>query len=90
MNFLEFLVQVFKIISIDVILGFIIWLMYKYIDLKYFSTFEITTLKRENNYLKEQNKKFNGTSTFFDEEDKIWFHVYQVYQDKEKMFLPRI
>ena len=71
MNFLEFLVQIFKIISLDIIAGFIIWFIYKFIDLKYFSDLEITKLKIENNYLKEENKKINGTSTFFDKEDNL-------------------
>lgn len=71
MNILEFFVQILKIISFDCLFGFIIWTLYKYIDFKYFSSLEIETLKEENKYLKQENKKINGTSTFFDEEDKI-------------------
>lgn len=71
MNFFEFLIHIFKIISLDVISGFIIWFIYKYFDLKYFSSFEISLLKRENEYLKEENKKLNGTSTFYEEDDKL-------------------
>ena len=71
MNFLEFLIELLRLLSLDILLSFIIWIVYKYVDLKYFSTFEITTLNEENKYLKNENKKFNGTSTFFDEGDKI-------------------
>ena len=58
---------VFIILSItfNIILGFIGWILYKYIDFKYFSELEIIALKEENKYLKEENKKVNGTSTDF-------------------------
>lgn len=69
MNFLEFLVKLLTIISLDILLGFLIWILYKYIDLKYFSTLDITLLKEENEYLKKENKKINGTSTNFWKED---------------------
>ena len=69
MNFLEFLVRLLTIISLDILLGFLIWILYKYIDLKYFSTLDITLLKEENEYLKKENKKINGTSTNFWKED---------------------
>ena len=90
MNFLEFLIQIFKIISIDVISGFIIWFIYKFIDLKYFSELEITKLKIENDYLKEENKKLNGTSTFIDKDDNLWFRVFQDCQEWVKMFMLHI
>lgn len=71
MNFLEFLVQLLTIISVDILVGFCIWLLYKYIDLKYFSTLDITLLREENEYLKKENKKLSGTSTnFWNEDDK--------------------
>lgn len=72
MSFLEFLIKFLTLVSFDVLIGFLIWIFYKYMDLKYFSSFEITTLKEENEYLKKENKKINGTSTnFWDKEDKI-------------------
>lgn len=71
MNFLEFLINLLRLISFDVLVGFSIWLLYKYIDLKYFSNFEINILKEENTYLKNENKKVNGTSTFYNKEDKL-------------------
>ena len=72
MNFLEFLIKLLGLISFDILFGFIIWILYKYIDYKYFSSLEITILKEENEYLKNENKKINGTSTkFWDKEDKI-------------------
>lgn len=71
MNFLEFLIKLLGLISLDAIFGFLVFILYKYIDLKYFSTFEITILKQENEYLKKENRKFSGTSTFYDEEDKL-------------------
>ena len=71
MIFFELLIRFLWLVSFDVLVGFVIWTFYKYVDLKYFSTLEITILKEENKYLKEQNKNFNGTSTFFDKEDKF-------------------
>ena len=65
----KFLVKLLTIISLDILLGFLIWILYKYIDLKYFSTLDITLLKEENEYLKKENKKINGTSTNFWKED---------------------
>ena len=72
MSFLEFLIKLLGLISFDILIGFLIYIFYKYIDLKYFSTFEITTLKEENAYLKNENKKMNGTSTnFWDKGDNL-------------------
>lgn len=65
MNGLEFLINLLWIISIDLIVGFIVFMIYKYVDLKYFSNFEINMLKEENKYLKEENQKIKGTSTFW-------------------------
>lgn len=65
MNFLGFILGLLILLSFDILLGFLIWTLYKYIDYKYFSTLEITTLREENKYLKQENKKINGTSTDF-------------------------
>lgn len=65
MMFFQLLLNYLILISTDVFVGFIIWIIYKYIDLKYFSSFEITTLKEENKYLRNENQKINGTSTNF-------------------------
>lgn len=65
MNGLEFIINLLWIISIDLILIFILFTIYRYIDYKYFSKLEIEQLKAENKYLKEENKKINGTSTNF-------------------------
>ena len=65
MNGLSFLFGLLCLISIDVVIGFILFIIYKYLDLKYFSNLEIEQLKTENKYLKEENKKINGTSTNF-------------------------
>ena len=71
MNFLEFLIKLLGLASFDILVGFLIWVLYKYVDYKYFSTLEITTLRQENDYLKRENRKINGTSTFFDEGDEL-------------------
>lgn len=72
MNFLEFLIKLLWLVSFDVLIGFLIWTLYKYIDYKYFSQLEISTLKEENNYLKQENRKIQGISTnFWQKEDKI-------------------
>ena len=71
MNLLEFLIELLKVISFDCLFGFLIWILYKYIDSKYLSQFDITTLRQENEFLKQQNKSLNGTSTFYDEDDKL-------------------
>ena len=72
MTFSVFIIKFLWLLSFDAIMGFLIWLLYKYIDLKYFSTFEISVLKEENNYLKNENQKINGTSTnFWNKGDKI-------------------
>lgn len=53
MNCLSFFFGLLCLISIDVVIGFILFIIYKYLDLKYFSNLE------------EGNKKINGTSTNF-------------------------
>ena len=72
MNFLEFFIKLLWLLSFDVLVGFIIWVFYKYVDCKYFSQLEITTLLEENKYLKQENRKINGTSAdFWKEDDNI-------------------
>lgn len=65
MNGLSFLFGLLCLISFDVILGFIIFIFYKYFDMKYFSDLEINMLKEENKYLKEENQKIKGSSDFW-------------------------
>lgn len=65
MDFLSFIFGLLCLISIDIIVGFIVYTLWKYFDLKYFSILEINQLKHENEYLKQENKKVNGTSTEF-------------------------
>lgn len=65
MNSLEFIYKILSLISIDVIVGFIIYVFYTYFDKKYMSQLEISLLQEENNYLKKENKKCNGTSADF-------------------------
>lgn len=70
MNWKEFIIEFLRLVSFDFSLGFILYLAWKYVNLKYFSTFEVETLKRENILLKQENRKINGTSTeFWNEED---------------------
>lgn len=68
MNFLSFIISILFLISIDFLLGFALFLLWKYLDIKYFSTSEIELLKEENSYLKKENKKVNGASSEFWEE----------------------
>lgn len=65
MNILSFVISILSIISFDILFGFVLYLLWKYLDLKYFSSFEIEQLKSENKYLKEENKKIGGTSADF-------------------------
>lgn len=65
MNSLEFIYKILSLISIDVIVGFIVYVFYTYFDKKYMSQLEINLLQEENNYLKKENKKCNGTSADF-------------------------
>lgn len=65
MSGLGFLLGLLILISVDVMLGFIIFTFYRYFDLKYFSDIEINQLKEENKYLKEENKKLSGVSANF-------------------------
>ena len=62
---LIFIVNLLWVVSVDILVGFSLFLIWKYLDLKYFSTSEITLLKEENKYLKEENKKVHGSSDEF-------------------------
>ena len=68
MNFLAFIVELLKIGSFDVIMGFILYVGYKYFDRKYNSHLKITVLEEENKYLKQENQKVNGSTSFWDSE----------------------
>lgn len=70
MNSYSFFINLLWIISVDIILAFILFMVYRYVDSKYFSNLEIEQLKEENKYLREENKKINGTSTNFWSDDK--------------------
>lgn len=65
MNWLGFILGFLFLVSVDIILGFLVYTLWKYFDMKYFSKLEISILKEENKYLKEENKKVNGTSNDF-------------------------
>lgn len=65
MNGLSFLLGLLVLISVDVFVGFVLYVAYNYFDKKYNSALEINILKEENKYLKEENKKVNGASTNF-------------------------
>ena len=62
MNFLSFAFGLLCLLSVDIIIGFIVYTFWKYFDMKYFSQLEISLLKEENKYLKEENKKINGSN----------------------------
>lgn len=70
MNGYSFFINLLWIISVDIILAFILFMVYRYVDSKYFSNLEIEQLKEENKYLREENKKINGTSTTFWSDNK--------------------
>lgn len=65
MTWKEFFIQILGLASIDITIGCLLYLFWKYLDLKYFSTFDIETLRRENEYLKFQNQNLNGESSDF-------------------------
>ena len=65
MNFLDFLISLGWLVSIDCFVVFILYVSYHYFDKKYNSSLEINILKEENKYLIEENKKINGASTDF-------------------------
>ncbi len=68
MNVKEFIIEFLKIASFDGIMGFILYVGYRYFDRKYNSDLRITMLEEENKYLKEQNQKINGSTNFWDSE----------------------
>lgn len=59
----HFILGFLTISSIDSIFGFALYLLWKYLDLKYFSTTEIELLKEENEYLKMEIKKVASKDT---------------------------
>lgn len=65
---LSFILYFYLITSIDIALGFTLFLAWKYFDIKYFSTSEIIQLKEEIEYLRKENKKIGGSSNFWKEE----------------------
>ena len=65
MDFLSFIFGLLSLVSIDTIIGFVVYTLWKYFDMKYFSEFEISKLKIENEYLKQENAKVNGASNDF-------------------------
>lgn len=67
---LKLFINLLWVVSFDCVFGFGLFLLWKYLDLKYFSTSEIALLKEENKYLREENKKINGSSSEFWEEGK--------------------
>lgn len=70
MSWKEFFIKLLGLASCDVGIGFILYIGWKYIDLKYFSTFDVETLKIENKYLREQNKKIGeDPEEFWNESD---------------------
>lgn len=67
MNSLSFFFGLLCLISVD----FVIYNLYKYFNLKYFSRLEINQLKEENKYLKEENQKLSGSSSFWSKNDNL-------------------
>ena len=65
MNFLEFLISLGWLVSIDCFIGFVLYVLYNYFDKRYNSSLEINILKEENDFLKKENQKINGTSSDF-------------------------
>lgn len=65
MSGLSFFFGLLCLISIDIAVGFIIFIFYRYFDMKYFSDLEINQLKEENKYLREENQKINGSTDFW-------------------------
>lgn len=67
MNSLSFFFGLLCLISVD----FVIYNLYKYFNLKYFSRLEINQLKDENKYLKEENQELSGSSSFWSKNDNL-------------------
>ena len=70
MTWKAFILGLLVLVSFDSMISFILYLVWKYIDLKYFSNFEISTLKEEIKFLRNENKKVGGASTDFWDNDK--------------------
>lgn len=68
MNFLQFIFSLLCLISVDVFLGLFTFIFYQYFNDKYNSKLDVVALREENNYLKNENKKVNGSVTFWDDE----------------------
>lgn len=64
-NGLTFIAILLTLLVHSSICGFALYLAWRYLDTKYFSTAEIELLKQENEYLKQENKKVNGSSSDF-------------------------
>lgn len=62
---LNLFINLLWVISIDSLIGFALFLIWKFLDLRYFSTSEIEQLKAENEYLRQENLKVNGSSADF-------------------------
>lgn len=52
-----FIIYILIIFSIDCYFGFWSYLLWRYLDTKYFSETEVELLKSENEYLKKENLK---------------------------------
>lgn len=65
MTWKQFIIEFLGLASVDVFIAVILYLLWKYLDLKYFSTFDIETLRRENEYLKQQNRNLDSSTTEF-------------------------
>ena len=65
MSWKEFIIDLLRLTSFDVIFGFILYIGFQYFNRKYNSKLDISVLEEENKFLKEENKKINGASTDF-------------------------
>lgn len=71
MSWKEFFIELLRLASFDVIVGFVLYIGFQYFNRKYNSKLDISVLEEENKFLKEENKKINGASTdFWDVSDK--------------------
>lgn len=61
MKFSTFMFGIFCLIPIYTL----VFMLYRYIDMKYFSDLEINQLKEENKYLREENQKIKGSTDFW-------------------------
>ena len=63
MTFIGFLFGILCLISIDTICGTLIYILWKYLDSKYYSKLELTLLQNENEFLKQENKRIQSIYT---------------------------